>query len=353
MRRNEPATIFAHLSGHARNVGDSALRREYLSSLRSTNRSLVIWTGTPKSGYTAGLGLTEHDTEYSKFIRWYLAALNSAWRGHSCIALNAGEYTLSPRYILINLLLLPLCLITRIRRGTVLWLGAAVPEVKLGRTWIYAALARMASLAKWRDIHTPKIMPTSETMPDWAFKVCSGLADSNRDLLTVSLRGDRSKPDLEWVTEVRTTADRLGLKVAVACQVKEDMDLSRDLATALDAIHVGWNSDNHYNQEFQVRSIYRRSALVISDRLHCLIMAATEGAAPAAWGPTASIKIARHLPHLGFTWVSPPASGPSAALRTLSPSVISNLCVETSAIVKRLQDELRAVDLEISRSLRK
>jgi len=140
-------------------------------------------------------------------------------------------------------------------------------------------------------------------MPDWAFRGDStGTApDQPRSRLVLSYRGDRPMltPDVLSSVQRFARANSLGLTVAV--QVARDSERSRALATALNADLVDWPANlSHDAQETRLRALYRESVLVLSDRLHVLIIAAIEGAVPANLVGEPDIKVARHFDAIGL-----------------------------------------------------
>jgi polysaccharide pyruvyl transferase WcaK-like protein len=65
-------------------------------------------------------------------------------------------------------------------------------------------------------------------------------------------------------------------------------------------------SDDHHHlrHEIKVRALYRRAALTISDRLHVLIIAMTEGSVPIAFAPNSAEKLSRPFQALGMDQVA-------------------------------------------------
>ena len=62
-----------------------------------------------------------------------------------------------------------------------------------------------------------------------------------------------------------------------------------------------WPEDRSLtDHETVLRAIYRKSALVVSDRLHALIIGMTEGAVPACVTDAGEAKIERHFEAIGF-----------------------------------------------------
>ena len=343
--------LLAH--GHIGNVGDSVLRRHYVDTLVNNSRNITVWPGTHDQGYVDGLIRFGSDvcrvSLAGSYIDWYRQALRHGFSGGTVIALNAGQYTLTRRYMLQALTLIPLVLATRLFGGKVVWLGAAVPEAKLGRTWIYRTLAVWANLVRWRDSASASIVKRGDTMPDWAFRHRGSVEPTeNRGEIVISMRGDRAPQSASWIRSMQALGDRTGLKLHVVSQVREDCATARVLADELGAELTIWNEGGHTSQEKIVREIYARARLAVSDRLHVLIMAATEGAAPLAYVESPISKIVRHVDYLGFDWVAPPGGPVSNAIDELDVSTIDSWQERTVRICAEARFQLKAVDQELT-----
>ncbi|MFF2371027.1 polysaccharide pyruvyl transferase family protein [Agromyces sp. NPDC058110] len=354
----ETPTTAVHvwLSGQADNVGDSVLRRVYANELRSAGR-LVVWAGDPRSGYAAGLRL--HPDEASPgFLSWWLSVARAAVGRGGIFAFNAGEFVPTRRYFAGVVSLLPLLAVHRMRGGRIVWVGAGVRRTLPGFTWPFALLAQWSDLLLWRDARSVELMGRGGTMPDWAFgsgqpavvqaddgaRSLPGTTGApGRDLLAVSLRGDRPAPSERWVEAVRGLAHRLGLTPIVVVQVKRDATAAHDLAGRLDAEAAEWATDDHWAQELRVRDVYRRSRVVLSDRLHALVMGATEGAVPLGWCESSNEKIARHFDQIGASWVGADARDPTERLGELDRDRLDDLGVATVAIVDDARGQLADV----------
>jgi hypothetical protein len=305
--------VFVRLTGQADNIGDSVLRRPYAAALAEIG-PLHAWVGTPGSGYEAGLDLPRGTVVYDSFLAWSRAFFTSVIRGRTVLALNAGEFNPTVRANVVAVLLMPAVLALRPRGGHLVWLGSAVPATPRGRTWPFRLLARHADIVLWRDAESAEAMRAGGTMPDWAFGLSAGggwgavphsSTPTIRTRLAISLRGDRPYPSARWIGSVRSLADRLGLEPVVVVQVARDSATGRRLASDLGATLVDWESDKHSVQESAARGAYKDARVILADRLHSLIVAATEGALPIGATEAAGVKINRHFDLVGADWVGP------------------------------------------------
>jgi hypothetical protein len=222
-----------------------------------------------------------------------------------------------------ELLLLPLAVAVRLRRGQVLRLGLAARSPRPG--W-YARclrpLLRLSTVVRWRDTATGPVFGFGTAGPDWAF----GWSGTDKDTLeaeradiVVSYRADRDPPSEAVLGALREVARDEGRRLVVVSHVRGDASRSADVAARLGAVLVPWPGERSLAEHEEVlRGIYRTSALVVSDRLHAVVLGMTEGAVPCCVTDRGETKIERHLDAVGFTGSTACAaapSGPQAFLR--------------------------------------
>lgn len=352
-------SIFLWLSGHVRNVGDSMLRRP-LSDLYRSAGDIHVWTGAPGTGYEAGLRLAETESAPS-FLQWVRDYTTATLRGRPTFVFNAGEFAVTKAYFFGIIILAPTLLLARAKGARIVWVGAGVRGRRRFFMWPFDALARAASDLRWRDVASTGLMGRGDVMPDWGFglgpggEVAPAITDPgvrDRVTMTISLRGDRERPSDHWVDSVRKLAERLGLGVVCVAQVEDDDELARELANKLGADIVGWGDGDHWEQEKRVRAAYSRSALTLSDRLHGLIIAATEGSVPLGWCEATTIKIANHFDVVGAEWVSCGDVSPVQLIDGLERSQLKALSARSAAVMSAARarvDAVRAALLEAER----
>jgi polysaccharide pyruvyl transferase WcaK-like protein len=253
----------------------------------------------------------------------------AAWRRGTVFAFNAGEFVVTREYFFGLLAVAPLLAVLRIRGGRIVWLGAAARNTKRGFTFPFIWLARAADLLRWRDTASSRVIGVpGKIMPDWAFALGATGTPAERTHLAVSLRFDRERPSAEWTRAVSDLAARLGLRLITVAQVERDAPLAEELAELWRCESLPWISDRHSVQESAVRDVYARSAVVISDRLHALIIAATEGAVPLGWTTQQSTKISQHFDAVGIEGA---AKGQEESVRALDQ-------LDVQAVERRRRD---------------
>lgn len=304
--RTTTPEVFVWATGQDDNIGDSLLRRAYLDALRQLG-SLHVWSGPASKGFSSGLGLKPDDRQLSSFREWYGAALNSSLRRPTFVAMNAGEVPVSRKGAARLAALALLATICRVRGGGGLWVGAGVPSSKPGLVLAYKAAARACVFVRWREPGSEAIVVHRGTAPDWAFALGDPTSDwldhGSRTHMAVVLRGDRQEPTAEWIAWVKQLSDTLKLRPTLVVQVKRDCSRAAELADKLGAGLLAWDHEDHATQENAVRDLYGQSALVVGDRLHGLIVAATEGAVPLGWVESSKGKVGRHFKVVGLDWV--------------------------------------------------
>jgi polysaccharide pyruvyl transferase WcaK-like protein len=336
--------VFAWLIGQEDNVGDTVLRRAYADVLRSRG-PVHAYVGRVSEDFVDGLGLRDDDTVYSRFLPWLSAIIRASSASRVTVAFNAGEFALSRLFAAMAgglLVVLP-----RVKKhgGKVVWLGAAVPDGgRQSLRPIFERLFRSADMVIWRDTRSSANLGKAPSMPDWAFAVGSQNAGTDRPSLGVSLRFDRDAPSEAWISRVRLIADRLMLEPVVVAQVKRDSERAEELAIALGGRAVPYRAGTHSGQEEVVRTEYRKMNFVLSDRLHVLIMAATEGAIPLAWCESTTGKIGRHFDVVGLTWV---ADSDNADLDTLDRDRLHEMRRDVARATGEAREALEAVATKV------
>jgi len=307
--------IFVPARGQYDNIGDILLRRQLLDWLRGNGR-LHVYLGASPPGYDAGLRLKDGDVTYRSFWRWYSAGIVDALRRRASYVYKPGEIQLTLVGMKEHLAMLPLVALVRAGGGFVGRVGVGSRNFSpLPRALITPSIL-LSNVSWWRDAETARYLRHGSVIPDLAFGEQPTATSGDRDLLVVSMRSDPAHPGLpsdEWIEAVRRVASDRGLAIVTVAQVTRDHERSLALAQMLGGEATGWDGVDHLAHEERLRTLYRRAALTISDRLHVLIAAATEGSVPAAPLTGGSGKIARHFAAAGVHDVAFRTRGATAA----------------------------------------
>lgn len=316
--------IFAVGRGQYENIGDIILRRPLLDWAREAG-SLHVYVGNSPDGYDEGLGIRPEDTVYRSFRAWYTALCRSAWAGTAHSIYKPGEIQLTLVGMKEHVAMLPAAALVRLRGGTVSRIGVGARNfAPIPRALMWPSNA-LSSYTRWRDDRTAEYLGFGPAMPDLgygggmdddALAATLDPASANRDLLVVSLRDDtevapRPYPDAAWLDGIRKAATALDLRLCVVTQVSVDDPRTRRLADDLGGAEVvGWSQmTDHGPQEERLREVYRRTAVAASDRLHVIIAALTEGAAPVGLQLDDSDKISRHFSTIGIQDIAVNSTG--------------------------------------------
>lgn len=320
---NPRRDVFAVARGQYENVGDVLLRRPLLRWARESGGRLHVYVGHSPDGYDEGLALDPQDVVYRSFARWYVALLRSALAGRASSLFKPGEIQLTLVGTKEHLVMLPAVALVRARGGAVLRVGAGARGfAPLPRALVRPSIL-LTTYTRWRDERTAAYLGGGPAMPDLGYAEGADDAtlraarddDASRDVLVVSFRSDsevapRPYPTPAVLDAVRRYAAEQGLQTWVVTQVSVDDERSHRLAADLGAQVLGWpEPTGHDQQEERLRALYRRTRVVLSDRLHVVIAALTEGAAPVSLQLDASDKAARHLSTIGIHDVTVDATG--------------------------------------------
>lgn len=293
---------FVALTGQRDNVGDSLLRRPLLTAARATGECHVL-VGERADDYATNLGLSTADRVYSSRSRWLMALARSAVKTRTNLILNAGEINPDARFTFDRAVLMPLLLLIRLRGGAVVQAGIGVRHPEQPVPFAVRMLLRLATFVAWRDEPSQRAARSGQVIPDWGFAEGSELAeiarrhaDERPRRMAFSIRGDRPRPSDEWVSGIRGMLRTHDVQPVVVCQVRRDGARAAWLAEQLDAELLAWDADtSHRSQERLARDAYASCDWVVSDRLHGIIMAMTEGAVVLPFLPDRGNKLARTL----------------------------------------------------------
>lgn len=366
MRRRDPRSsrapratrTFVSLTGPAGNIGDALIRRETLAWARRTSGQLVAYTGDAPDVWLTQLGLPADAAIVlrgkASVPRW-LRLLILAPR-HPVLVFEAGEIPLDRGNELRELVFLAETLIVRLKGGVVVRPPRGIRAPSWPALGIHRLAARLSQVTLWRDEATLTTARCGRLAPDIGFSAGrrAGAPWSERTELLVSLRGARPLPDEAWVAAVRGAAEHSGLRIRTVVQVREDEDRSRELARLLGGEFDAWGDTDPREQEECLRQRYDAAQLVISDRMHVLVLAALSGAIPVELVPAPTRKIAEAFAAVGLEGVSLDAATSdeermrSALVPTSSRAAeVSDRVRTAEAVLESIQDRIRRAVLRV------
>lgn len=310
---------FVSLTGPAGNIGDALIRRETLQWAEGTSDELIAYIGEAPDVWLRQLGIPDDATvlrSKTSVPRW-LWLLATAPR-HPVLVFEAGEIPLDRGNGLRELVFLAETIIVRLKRGVVVRPPRGIRAPSWPALAIHRLAARLSQVALWRDGATIERARCGTLAPDIGFSAGTraGLAWSDRTELLVSLRGARPLPDAAWIHAVREAADATGLAIRTVVQVREDEDRARELARLLGGTFDPWGDTDSVTHEDRLCDRYDAAQLVISDRMHVLVLAALSGAVPVELVPSPTAKIAEAFAAIDLQGISVDSTTADAACMT-------------------------------------
>lgn len=306
-QRHPKATrTFVSLTGPAGNIGDALIRRSTLDWARDTSDELVVYAGAAPDIWLRQLGVPADALvlrSKRSVPRWLWLLATAPAR--PVLVFEAGEVPLDRGNVLRELIFLAETALVRIKRGVVVRPPRGIRAATNPATWLHARAARLSQIALWRDDESAAIASGGRVAPDIGF--AAGVREEQsqqRGELIVSLRGARPLPDDAWVGAVRAVAVAEGLRIRTVVQVREDEPRARELADRLEGTFEPWGETDAVTQENLLRERYEGARLVISDRMHVLVLAALSGAVPVELVPRPTRKITNAFATIGLHDIS-------------------------------------------------
>lgn len=335
--------VFVWAEGLASNLGDSVLRRGLLRRFEA-DYTVRAFVGDGGDGYLSGLETSARTVPYSSEWRWHADIMRSALVRRTVVLMSPGEAIADRRSLAMRAAFVFEGLLVRLRGGAVHQTGVGIRR-PAGR-WSIAikATSRVCGILTWRDEWSRSFIGRGEVFPDWAMGEGPRFGDgaARRDLIALSFRGDRSQPDSEDIRGLATLCAGLNLRPVVVAQVAADDGPGRALAAELDCDFVEWGSGDHAEVEARVRAVYARARFVLSDRVHGLIIAATEGAIPIPFGYSSVEKAERTLHSAGLAPIrvtrEDVRDGTAAATLRTQPADASSVLAGVGKAAERLDD---------------
>ncbi|MFG6446525.1 hypothetical protein ACFXQA_14790 [Microbacterium sp. P07] len=345
-------TVYAWITGERTNVGDSLLRRPYIAAL-SLIGPLHLWINKSTPDFLTNLALPTETDLHRRFASWYVRLLASAVRRRTVLVLNAGEFRVRPSGAALLALLLIAAQLVRLRGGATIWVGVSVPQSERKLLSIpYRWAGRNLDYVQWREPRSVQTSARRAVGPDWGFAEGSPTAnwdDALRPLCAFVLRGDRALPSDEWFRWARDLCADLGLRPVVVVQVRQDTDRAHEVAAVLEAQVIEWDpASDHVSQELRIREVYRESLLVVGDRLHGLVIGATEGAVPLGWVESSRGKIDTHFTAVGLAYPGASEGRTAAELRRVTTSDITNWRDELVSAIEEARRSIRHTQRALS-----
>ncbi|MFI8632562.1 hypothetical protein ACIGEP_08215 [Microbacterium sp. NPDC077663] len=351
-----PTRTLVSATGPAGNIGDALIRRGAVRWAAGTSDELVVYVGEAPDTWLHQLGLpsgTRVLRSKRSVARW-LWLIATAPR-HPVLVFESGEIPLDRGNVLRELVFLAETLLVRLKGGVVVRPPRGIRAATQSAAAIHSVAARLSQFALWRDAASAVLAGGARVVPDIGFAagIRPGTPWADRRDLIVSLRGTRPMPDGNWHEAVHAFAASEGLRIRTVVQVREDETRARELADALGGTFEPWGDADPLAREARLRERYDDARLVISDRMHVLVLAALSGAAPLELVPSPTHKITAAFATIGLTELTADAA-------TLSPAEMQermrrqiDRADEVTDRVAAAAADLTALEDEIRTAIRK
>lgn len=298
--------IFIPVVGQFINIGDVLHRRELLSWLKDEGE-LHVYVGKAPKSFIDGLQLNSNAILYISLTSWMIQVLISKYK-KTYFVFNPGEIRLEKRRLLREILLFPLLCLVRLKKGKVLRVGIAVMSESVNKNiGIWKIVFKTTNKIFWRTFDSEKRFNRGEVIPDLAFYDVDekSINNTNRNFLTITMRGNHPEPCEKWYDIIKGIAIKFSLEIITVSQVRTDNESALKISKKLDAKSFIWhNKYSHNEQEKIVNDLYKKSLIIVSDRLHALILAYSRGALPINLLTINKEKIQHHFDVIGIKKVN-------------------------------------------------
>ncbi|PTQ91096.1 polysaccharide pyruvyl transferase family protein [Agitococcus lubricus] len=274
-------TVVMSLAAQEDNLGDIEIRSVLLTWLQASNNELLLYRGTMSDSYINAYPLKGKYRLFLSYFALQLALLMAFFSGKRivfCIAPGPQIVSASWRARLRDLLAFINIKIARLSGGRAIIVGRSY-RGNPAHARLIQAYARQADILTFRDdISSPVLNGLGEVSPDLGF-FAQQQGTKDRDLAVLVLR-EAQFISSDIFSNFVAAARAEGLKPTVVVQVHRDNKLAQELATKYGMDLVDWGQETHHQQTEKVEAIYARTAIIISNRLHGLIMGVRIGAIP-------------------------------------------------------------------------
>jgi hypothetical protein len=336
--------VFASLVAQHENLGDVALRQQMVSSTRSLGRLNLLVSNCP-SDYLKSLKLPRDSLLIKSRMKWSGRLLYQSLRRASTLVYSPGPQLLEdrPRVIANELIRIAVTCVLRLLGARVIRLGRSFESQGRAMLTLVRLHTRMLTVAINRDSRLNPGLANCHVLPDLVLRGGDSEPNFTGRHLAVSIRFDRRFDVDGFARDLRSLADRTGLMPLVVSQVTFDVCRNQDLADRLGARHVGATGGVRQRMN-AVSEAYRDSGVVLSDRLHALIMGLTHGAVPWTLNTGNPQKLKAALNEIGLN------------VMTCEPSAVGSAEVpvgqakDAEQALARARDRLRNLDAILRQS---
>jgi hypothetical protein len=277
-------TLFCSVNAQWDNLGDIEIRQTLVAWALETSVPMVIFVGDMPQDYVDAFAFPTDVRLVRSPVEFEFVLLKHALGRKASIAFAPGPQYLSsrPRAVAKTLANMVNVMLVRSTGGKAIAVGRALRGSGRLAEVLERVLIRQFDLFTVRDnASSTSVAQHLELQPDLAF-AHRGISNEPKPLALISLRSDVI-PDQATLTELVDDVRRRGYIVQFVTQVKRDDAQHAQLATRFNCSAVLWGEKSHLEQFEAVRAAYASADIVVSNRLHALILGIQHGAFPIAF----------------------------------------------------------------------
>ncbi|MEV8218578.1 polysaccharide pyruvyl transferase family protein [Microbacterium sp. NPDC077391] len=346
--------VFISMTGPDGNLGDVLIRRLSLDWVRRPG-GLVAFVGNHNDSWIRAIGFDEQDRLVTggglARAAWMLRA--ALGRSKPIFVTDPGEVWVGRHRLPHHLFQLATGLIVKARGGKIIIPPHALAQharaERSGMTLrLHRKFSQLADVCLWREQRSLDIVGVGVISPDIGFSDAARASaiDEQRRTLIISLRGDRPFPSTVVLQAIIELARTHSLEIVSLSQVDVDDDRARSIADHLGIRSLVWDPRNSGSEE-QIRGLYDNAALVISDRLHVLVLGLISGAMPVELAEKPERKIAAHFATVGLPDISMDTRYSSVDEVTSWLRVQLSRRVEALSVLDSARERLRVIRAQV------
>jgi hypothetical protein len=263
------------------NLGDIEIREKLFECVASTGIEIFGYRGEASASYMEAF-------VHYKNCRWFSSsvALQAAlfyrfikgYKIHFFIAPGPAAFSSKLKAVFKGLTNLANMGLARVSGGVVHIVGRAYRGTGLTRSIEIVAI-KLANSATVRDeLSSQHVEGLAKVLPDLAF-LGGTTFNQNRNYLSISVREEKDLSEISFEGLIKASR-AAGLIPIFVTQVKRDNTWMKRMSDLYEVDIVEWTDSSHQDQRRRIDVIYTSSAVILSNRLHGLIMGTVAGAIP-------------------------------------------------------------------------
>lgn len=347
-RLNDSNQIMVVATGAYGNIGDAIIRRRIVNWVADLG-DIHVYVGNGDGEWLEQLNLKRDAKIYSAVRKRQWLMLPFQRQPVRALVFDPGAIPLGRSALITESIYVLLSILVKLRGGVVIRPPRGVKPGHSLTLFVHRLGVRLSDITLWRTRASLDLVGIGTLCPDTAFqeeKDWKNAVDAHRAYFGISLRGKNPFPSDDWFVQMQEIIRVYELTPVIFSQVREDENRSEELAARLGAQHLTWGTISEAEQEERLRDLYKKCTVVVSDRLHVLILAALGGAVPLEITDSPGEKITDHFAQIGIYGLSIPVS----RLRESSSGIdLYSLIEDRDDLRRRIEDASAELDLMQSR----